>query len=274
MPGTAVGDGEAHERAVAPKRHVDRRVRVGMRADVREEVVHDLPQPVAVADDVGLLEPAFDRPLGLDRAGGLDRLGDDVAEVERLARERPSLVEAREQQQVFDETRSCAPTRDEMPAIERSRSSGRCAAPREKSSAVGANGGERRAQLVRRVGDETPQLALRRLARAERRLDLREHRVQGEPEPADLGALVLPGDAVRQVAGRDRRGGRADLGERPEPDADHPETERRVMPPSTASVTSSSTRTRRCSVLSTLLRATWRRSGRSRCPGTLEARTR
>ena len=70
---------------------------------------------------------------------------------------------------------------------------------------VRAHGGERRAQLVRRVGDEAPQLLLRGLARLERRLDLREHRVQREPEPADLGASLGALDAVREVAGGDRR---------------------------------------------------------------------
>ena len=55
---------------------------------------------------------------------------------------------------------------------------------------VCAHGGERRAQLVRGVGDEAPQLPLGCLARLERRFDLAEHRVEREAEPADLGALA------------------------------------------------------------------------------------
>ncbi len=54
-----------------------------------------------------------------------------------------------------------------------------------------------------------------------------EHRVERDPEPADLGALILVRDAVRQVAARDRRRGRADLGQRAQPDPDHPEPEQR-----------------------------------------------
>ena len=61
---------------------------------------------------------------------------------------------------------------------------------RTDSSLESAHRGERRAQLVRRIRDEPPQLALRRFARAERRLDLAEHRIQRQAEPADLGALL------------------------------------------------------------------------------------
>ena len=61
----------------------------------------------------------------------------------------------------------------------------------------------------------------------ERRLDLREHRVQREAEPSDLGALVGGLDAARQVARRDRPGGRADLLERSQADANEPPRQRR-----------------------------------------------
>ena len=53
---------------------------------------------------------------------------------------------------------------------------------------------------MRGVGDEAAQLPLGGLARAERGLDLRQHRVQREPEPTDLRALVFALDPAREVA--------------------------------------------------------------------------
>src|SRR5436190_1220935 len=91
---------------------------------------------------------------------------------------------------------------------------------------VGTDGGERRPELVRRIGDEAPQLLLRRGPRLEGGLDVRQHRVQREPQPTDLGSLVGRLDAPRKVAGRDRRGGLADRLERTESEAYDPEPER------------------------------------------------
>ena len=88
----------------------------------------------------------------------------------------------------------------------RARSAGRSCAPRSNSSAYADTALERRAQLVRRVGDEPAQLLLgRRLAR-ERVLDVAEHRVERRAEPADLGPVVL-GHPQAQVAARDARRG-------------------------------------------------------------------
>ena len=59
---------------------------------------------------------------------------------------------------------------------------------------VRAHRGQRRAQLVRRVGDESPLAADRLLERG-------EHRVEARREPAELvAALAL--DALREVPGR------------------------------------------------------------------------
>jgi hypothetical protein len=71
---------------------------------------------------------------------------------------------------------------------------------------------------VGRIGDEAPQLPLRGLARTERRLDLHQHRVQREPESADLGAFLRALDALREIAGRDRSCGLADRVERAQPE--------------------------------------------------------
>jgi hypothetical protein len=60
------------------------------------------------------------------------------------------------------------------------------------------------------VGDEAAQPRLRRPALGERRLDLAEHGVQGQPQPADLGGRLGRAHAPRQVAGGDRPGGGGD----------------------------------------------------------------
>ena len=52
---------------------------------------------------------------------------------------------------------------------------------------VAADGGQRVAQLVRRVGHELPDLRLARLPGGQRLLDVVEHVVEREPDPADLG---------------------------------------------------------------------------------------
>ena len=75
-----------------------------VRADVREEVVDDLPQAVAIADDGGLLE----RGSSIGRSGSSVRAVSTASattssKLDRLALERPPLVEAREQQQILDE---------------------------------------------------------------------------------------------------------------------------------------------------------------------------
>ena len=84
---------------------------------------------------------------------------------------------------------------------------------------VAADRDQRRAQLVRGVGDEAPQPLLARLARGERVLEPVEHAVQREPEAADLGALVGRLDAVREVAAGDRGGGVAHAVQREQADA-------------------------------------------------------
>ncbi len=160
----------------------------------------------------------------IERPRGLDGLAGDLAQLDRLALERPSLVEPGEQQQVVDEQPH--PPRLALDAGHRPLEIVRplaCAAVEELR--VGAHGRERRAQLVRRVRDEPAQPLLRGGALVERLLDLAEHRVQRPSEPADLGARIVVLDALREVAARDRRRRVLDPPERPQADADEPEAE-------------------------------------------------
>ena len=124
---------------------------------------------------------------------------DDLGEVDRLALERPALVEPGEQQQVLDEHAHALAL-----AADPGHRAGEVVGPPVGAAleqlGVGANGRERRAQLVRGVGDEAAQP--RSVASASKPLD-RQHRVQRQPEPADLGSLLRALDAAAR--GRRRR---------------------------------------------------------------------
>ena len=139
--------------------------------------------------------------------------------------ERSSLVEAREQQQVVDE-HAHAP-RFALDAGHRALEvvGTRVGAAAEQLG-VGADGGERRPQLVRRVGDEAAQPRLGRCASRRSGLDLAQHGVQRHAEPADLGVRLRALDAPREVAGGDRGRRRLDRRQRPQADADDPDAER------------------------------------------------
>ncbi len=167
-----------------------------------------------------------DAPARLQHPRGVDRLRDDLLQRNRPLLERPSFVESREQQQVLDEEThalrlACDPRHRPLEVVGAGRGTAR------EELGVGANGSQRRTQLMRCVGDEAPQLLLRCLACLERRLDLRQHGVQREPEPSNLCALVLSCDPVREIAGGDRCRRRTDLCQRPQSDPDHPEAEQR-----------------------------------------------
>ena len=79
------------------------RLRRGVRADVAEQVVEHAAQARAVAEHRRGLHLEVERPRRVERARRLDRLGGELAELDRLVLERLALVEAREQQQVLDE---------------------------------------------------------------------------------------------------------------------------------------------------------------------------
>ena len=136
-----------------------------MRANVGEQVVDRLPQPDAITEDDERDGRDLDRAVGLDGVGGLDRLGDKRPEVDSRTLERPALVEPGEQEQIVDE--HAHSLRLAFDAAHRARQvvGPRLGAALEELG-VRADGRERRAQLVRRVGDEPAQLPLGRLERA------------------------------------------------------------------------------------------------------------
>ena len=102
---------------------------------------------------------------------------------------------------------------------------------------------------MRSVGQEAPQAVLARLPLGEGALQPVEHRVERDPEPADLGARVDGLDAVREIAAGDRAGRVADPVERQQTDPyDRPGDEASAT--STPRMTSDSIASSRFSVAS------------------------
>ena len=217
---------------------------------LREQVVDDLAQPVAVAEHGRRLELEVERPRrARPRAPSRPPR-------RRARRARPARARAAGPRRAARaaagrrRARSCARTRALIPRIERARSSGRSSAPRAKSSAYARTA----ASGVRSSCDASAtkrRSRARGLARVGTRLDLAEHRVQREPEPADLGRVVGALDAVREVAGGDRGGRRARSPRAAAGRGGRPRGRAAATPRARASVTSSSIRSSRCSVAST-----------------------
>ena len=122
------------------------------------------------------------------RARIADRVVDHRREVDGRAVERPPLIEPREQQQVVDEQSHApclvldAPHREQHVLA-------RHVGIALQQLRVAAHRRQRRAQLVRRVGDEMAETLLHRLALGEGALDLTEHLVECQTEAADLRLL-------------------------------------------------------------------------------------
>ena len=166
----------------------------------------------------------LDLAARVERARCLDCVAGHVLELDGLALERPALVEPGEQEEVVDQEPH--PPGLALDAVHRPLEIVRAlAGAAVEELGIGPHGGKRRAQLVRRVGDEAAQPVLGRGALVERLLDLAEHRVERPAEAPDLGARVVVLDALREVAAGDRGSRLLDPAERPQADADEPEAE-------------------------------------------------
>ena len=129
-------------------------------------------RPSSPVDGDALGDRRSDRAVGIDGAGVADRVDGEHAEIDRLRLERAALVEPGEEQQVVDERAHAH--RFLLGAAHRLRELlGVVEAAAAVELGVPADRGHRRAQLVRRVGDELAQARLRRGALVERVLDLR-----------------------------------------------------------------------------------------------------
>src|SRR5919198_549125 len=207
--GAFVRDPDHCVRVLVCYRNLYRRVRGRMRTCVAQEVVDDLPEALAIAEHHHRLGFEPDPPRWINRLRGLDSFRHDLVHSHRLPLQRTSLVEAREQQQILDERAhalrlACDP-------VHRAREIfGPSLRPALEELCVRPHGGKRRAQLVRRVGDEATQLLLglpcpllRCLTRLECRLDLSQHRVERDAEAPDFRPLVRVLDPPREIPGCD-----------------------------------------------------------------------
>ena len=125
---------------------------------------------------------------GVGGAGVRARVGHEGAEVNGGALQRASLVEPGEQEQVVDEHAHAPRLLLDAPGGQRDVILGHLRVAAEQLG-VAAHRRQRGAQLVRRVGDEVAQALLVGGAFGERRLELAEHGVDGQAQPAHLGHL-------------------------------------------------------------------------------------
>ena len=193
-------------------------------ADVGQQVRHQLPQALLVTrhDHRAGRHVDRDRSVGLDGASIGHAVAGDGGQIHRLRLERPALVEPGEQQHVVDQlAHAHRLTLDPAHGIGEPGALGDRAGPVELG--VAPDRGERGAQLVGRIGDEPAEPLLRRLALFEGALDLVEHAVEGESEPAGLGGRRADIDPPGEVALGDGVSRRRHLVDRPQPEADHPE---------------------------------------------------
>ena len=176
-------------------------------------VVHQHAQDL---QDAGLVSAGGRRSSGLRDDGrpaaGCDGLhlargiGRELAELDLVVRDREAAgVEPREVEQIGRELREplhlLAHRLEELAALLLGE-----AALREQLE-VAAERRQRRAQLVRRVGDELA-------TRAVERVETRPHLLQGAREVADLVTLVVD-DRISERSVRDAIGGSAQAGESP-----------------------------------------------------------
>ena len=180
----------AYRDLAAAHAHLHRRAGRAPFRGVVHEVRHRAEDPRAHAAHARLGRLHDDTHLGVPEAHRVGGLGGDLVEAHVLDRERRLLV-AREVDEVGDERREPLHLRHEV--VEQLRAIvfvGRLPALEELE--VRAQARERRAQLVRRVGDE---LALR----AERHLERGEHPIEAAREPPEL-VVRARADAAREVA--------------------------------------------------------------------------
>ena len=222
----------------------------GGRVDERvaQQVGEHLAQLVGVAEDERAAPSTRRSIVAVGR--GRARVVDGVAR--RARRGRPRLCGASatsSSRASVSRSSTSTPMRAASSSIRRiafSTSSRLARGAHPEQLGVAADRRQRRAQLVRGVGEEAAQPVLARLALGERLLEAVEHRVQREPEAADLGARVGRLDAVREVAAGDRAGGVAHAVERQQADAHDDPRERRRAASSTPAITSASTSSSRC----------------------------
>ena len=177
-------------------------------ADVGQEVVEDLAEAAGVARDQhghGPVDVELDWSFRLDDAGVGDGVRGEGGEVDGLALDGPTLVEAGEQQELLDQhAHARCFVFDAVHGLGQVvGATGRTPA---EELGVATDRGQRRPQLVRRVGDEATQAVLGGLTFGEGALDPAQHGVEGLAQAPDLRARPVGRHSLTQVAGGDGLG--------------------------------------------------------------------
>jgi hypothetical protein len=195
---------------VGPHPHVDGGAHRCVDPGVGQEIAGHLPEAGLVAGDdeaVGML--VGHRPGGVDGGEVGQGVGGHRDEIDRLALQRAALVETGQQEQVVDEDPHAGGL-----VLDTAHGPGQVLGPvggaATEQFGVAPDGGQRRAQLVAGVGHEAAQPVLGRRPLAEGRLDLAQHGVQRQPEPADLGVGLGRLHPAGEVAAGDVAGGGGD----------------------------------------------------------------
>ena len=200
-------------------RDVDSRSLRGVFGRIADEVRNDLSQSLLVSDhDDRCRRAEGDHESGRDDLGLLCGLFCDHREIDGVLFERPTLIQAGEEQQVVDE--HSHPGRFVLdPPHRRGEVVGACGGPASEELGIAADRGDRGSELVGGVSEELTQPVLRSPLLGECTVDLGEHLVQGCAEATDLGAVVVALDTTRKVTRRDRPRRLLDPSERPHPDS-------------------------------------------------------
>ena len=159
-----------------------------MGAGVGQQIGQHLMQAGFVADDNDRLVGQIQRPLviGARDVGIADGVDDQPGQVDRLALQRSSGVQARQQQHVLDQLRH--PLRFGLdPAHRVGDVVGQVVAFPLRQFGISANRGQRCAQFVAGVGDELADPCFAGVPGGQRPGDAVQHPVQCRTELADLG---------------------------------------------------------------------------------------
>ena len=179
-----------------------------MHEGVADDIGDDLAQAVLVAvdDDRRRLDVDGDRTPGRRRPGVGSGVAGERRKVDRSDVERALLVELGQRQHVLDE--ASHPRRLLLGAAHRVVEGGLVAQPAEAVQlGVAADRRDRRAQLVRCVGDEAAQARLGGGALVEGTGEVTEHRVEGDRQVARFSARRRLRNPYIDVAGGDAAGG-------------------------------------------------------------------
>jgi len=192
-----IADRDAHLVVIGLESDFDRCARGRMDGCVGEQVGNHLPQLMGVAEDLRRVRSGEgDAAVGCGGAGVLARIGDQLAEIDALTERLAHLVEAGEAEQVVDH--HAHPHRLLLdPPHRHLHVLGLLRGTHPEHLRVAADRGERRTQLVRGIGEKAPHPLFAGLALGECLLDLAQHRIQGSPQSADLGAWVGLLDPLR-----------------------------------------------------------------------------